>query len=192
MKGKERINEGGRDKEKKKQKVAVIPYLHALSHNLKEVMNKAKVKVVFSAPEKLANICNRVNPPSKTARTCSKKHRKQFVPCQKEVIYSIPLTCGDKYIGQTGRCSNDRLRERNKDVEKGVKGHIAARIVICSACHPEFENCKIIGSHSDQISREAFNIKSNKYNCVSAPSVVLSEKEVAYLSRKEKRKPMNV
>lgn len=36
------------------QKLAVIPYVHGLSHNLKKVVQRYDVKVMFSAPHKVS------------------------------------------------------------------------------------------------------------------------------------------
>uniref|UniRef100_A0A131Z227 Tick transposon n=1 Tax=Rhipicephalus appendiculatus TaxID=34631 RepID=A0A131Z227_RHIAP len=92
------------------QSVAVIPYVHKVAHNLKKVVSRAGVRLLFSARNKLGSLCQQVNRETKTKR-CSKKHRQKFVECCEGVVYKIPLSCGRYYVGQTGRCANDRMRE---------------------------------------------------------------------------------
>lgn len=48
-------------KEKEKGKTTVSPYIHKISHNLKKVANRVDVKVFFSAPDKLAKLCQLTN-----------------------------------------------------------------------------------------------------------------------------------
>lgn len=45
--------------------------------------------------------------------SCTIKHEKHFVDCDSQVVYCIPLTCGMRYVGQTGGCVNKRLEEHD-------------------------------------------------------------------------------
>lgn len=47
------------EKVQQRRKVAVIPYIHSLSHGLKNVTNRYDIEVVFSAPKKLKRVCAR-------------------------------------------------------------------------------------------------------------------------------------
>ncbi|XP_049276158.1 uncharacterized protein LOC125760315 [Rhipicephalus sanguineus] len=102
-------------KSNRNKKVAVIPYIHRISHNLKEAAQKAGVEVAFSAPQKLSRLCRLTEPCSSAPLIYDVKHRVKFVQCQKGVVYNIPLSCGKVYIGQTGRCLNERLREHSNN-----------------------------------------------------------------------------
>lgn len=168
-----------------RKKVVVVPYMHNLSHNLKKIGKRVGVDVVFSAPLKLSGLCARVNNSTQKRYNCSKKHRDQFVPCAEGVVYSITLSCGKEYVGQTGRCLNDRLREHSYNVTKlATTGHLAAHCMRCG-CKPIFNETKVIARSSDQMTREiveAFEINKSK-DCVSCPSVSLTQKEIAFLSR---------
>ncbi|XP_042150105.1 uncharacterized protein LOC121838103 [Ixodes scapularis] len=42
------------------------------------------------------------------------RHRNREVKYREGVVYGIPLTCGFTYVGQTGRCVNDRLLEHKR------------------------------------------------------------------------------
>ncbi|XP_077564343.1 uncharacterized protein LOC144179781 [Haemaphysalis longicornis] len=115
-------------------KFAVIPYLHGVSHNLKKIGGRANIKVVFSAPDKLTKLCKASNPFRKPPLQCAKKHDTKYVKCVGNVVYEIPLSCGKRYIGQTGRCLNDRLREHCANVRNGSSGWLAHH---CSMCEWE-------------------------------------------------------
>lgn len=46
-------------------------------------------------------------------------HRKRFRDCAVDVLYLIPLECGEKfYIGETGQCVNQRLSQHANNVRK--------------------------------------------------------------------------
>lgn len=60
-----------------KMKNAVIPYIHRLSHGLKNVAGRYGVRVLFSAPNKLGKMCNMVErglSGQKSIRYCNVKH----------------------------------------------------------------------------------------------------------------------
>lgn len=44
-------------------------------------------------------------------RVCLKNHQDQYVACSNKVVYSPLLSYGMEYIGQTGRCLNERMKE---------------------------------------------------------------------------------
>ena len=86
-------------------------------------------------------------------------------------------------MGQTGRCLNDRLREHNLSLTSTVGGHLSVHCKRCT-CSPSFDKTSIIGWYKEKQTREvleAYTIMGLGDNCVSQPSVALSEKEVAFL-----------
>lgn len=105
--------------QKERQKVAVVPYMPRTAHNLKKIAKLLNTKVLLSAPEKLAKMCKLTDPFHKAPAGSLKKHRSPFVACAKGVVYQTPLLCGKKYVGQPGRCFNDRLREHNQRFRNG-------------------------------------------------------------------------
>lgn len=167
---------------------AVLPYIHRLSHNLKKVANRFGIPVVFSAPNKLSALCNRINRSSgeatATERDCKKRHVTRYRDCVTEVVYEIPLSCGRVYVGQTGRCINDRIREHSASTRQSPSGHLAVHCDRCE-CDPKFDETRIVGSGATKIAREileAFTIRSRGTDvCVSAPSLSLSDREYTSL-----------
>lgn len=105
--------------------------MHKIVHHLKKVGKRAIVKVVFSAPNKLSTMCSRVNKTAGTQQSCSIRHANQFVNCAEGAVYSVPLSCGKKYVGQTGRCLNERLKEHHYNVLKLISGHLG---LLCGDC----------------------------------------------------------
>ncbi|XP_077516777.1 uncharacterized protein LOC144127755 [Amblyomma americanum] len=171
-----------------KQKVVVIPYMHKISHNLKKIAKKADVKVVFSAPEKLIKLCKATNPMKKPRPGCKINHQNPFVACDQGVVYEIKLTCGSRYIGQAGRCLNERLLEHNNNVRSiASSGFLAKHCHRCNhkpACIPDLHGCKILARNKCTITREIIEaraIAKAEDSCVSTPSILLSTKEMEFL-----------
>uniref|UniRef100_A0A224Z9Z8 Tick transposon n=1 Tax=Rhipicephalus zambeziensis TaxID=60191 RepID=A0A224Z9Z8_9ACAR len=77
-----------------------------------------------------------------TRRVCrnyvTKKHRQQFVQCCEGVVYKIPLSCGRYYVGQTGRCANDRMREHANKVSKQARDSQLSIHCYDCGCQPFF------------------------------------------------------
>lgn len=68
----------------------------------------------------------------------------------------IPLSCGRCYVGQTGRCLNDRLREHKFSLTSTVGGHLSAHCKTCTRTpRPSSESYAYI--------HIAFQMSSEKY-----------------------------
>ncbi|XP_064479317.1 uncharacterized protein LOC135392540 [Ornithodoros turicata] len=163
--------------------IAAIPYIHAVSHNIKKVAQRAGVSVVFTAPNKLGGLCRHVNSEEAAASVCNKKHIRPFVQCKCNVIYDIPLTCGKSYVGQTGRCLNDRLREHSSSLQTHTGSNLAMHCRDCR-CRPCLEETRVLRSYSDRLAREIYEgaqIHNRGEKCVSKPSVDQLNKEISYL-----------
>lgn len=165
----------------------VLPYLHGVSHNVKNVARRYDVEVVFKAPNKLLQVCKRVravgNGKKNIEFSCGKRHVNRFVKCRVGVVYCIPLTCGKVYIGQTGRCVNERLRGHRASLRASPSGHLA---VHCDrgGCSPVFGDTNILGKFKEQRAREileAFQIVCRGEGCISHPSIALTDAELAFL-----------
>lgn len=165
-------------------KLAVIPYVHRVSHNLKKIAEQVDVKVVFSAPLKLSRLCKMTNPFLRKAPACNVNHQNKYVICQKGVVYEFPCSCGRWYVGHTEQCLNDRLRQHNNNVRNGREGHLA---IHCRDCHcvPNFSACAVVARSPDKSVRliiEAKRIIELGDLCVSVASISLSPKELRYLN----------
>lgn len=113
---------------------------------LQKLRNK---KVVFSAPNKLSSMCSRVNKTTRTLQSCSTKLVNQFVNCVQGVVYSVPLSCGRKYVGQTGRCLNERQKEHHYNVHKVICGHLGLPYRDCG-CSPIFLETIVIAKNKQK------------------------------------------
>lgn len=126
-------------------------------------------------------MCSADNNPKRIIQSCSVKHENQSVECVGGVVYSVPLSCGKTYVGQTGRCLNKRLKEHNYNVRKAISGHLGIHCRDCSGC-TVFHRTQVIAKHKDRITREiieAAEIDRRKENCVSVPSVSGGSRGVA-------------
>lgn len=167
----------------KKKKIAVVPYMHQITHRLKKVGQRMGVRVVSSAPHKLSQLARLTCAARHKRQLCKTKHRTRFVNCINNVVYKIPLSCGACYIGQTGRCLNDRLREHACNVRNGNDGFLAQHVSMCG-CEVQFDSTVVVDRHKDERTRiivEAANIARGGSTCVSKPSIALSDRELEFL-----------
>ncbi|XP_049269018.1 uncharacterized protein LOC125757457 [Rhipicephalus sanguineus] len=145
---KKRTDAAEKDKvQETRPKTAVIPYIHGVSHRIKKNAGRVGVRVVFSAQNKLGAMCRQVNSREHRTPTCTKKHVTSFVECQRNVVYEIPLTCGLVYVGQTGRCLNERLREHKGTLKSGTGSNLALHCIKqCASAHcaPELEKTRAL------------------------------------------------
>lgn len=167
-------------REKCKERPAVIPYYHGISHRLKKVALRFDREVVFRYPNKLSTLPIKVNRPE--------RERVQDV----NVIYNIPLLCGKKYVGQTGRELEKRLAEHTSDLRRGENKTIPSHCKLCKGCRPLFEETHVLERHPTQAGRElleAFFIRNEPDRVISSPSVVLEKEEFqlirAHLNQKQ-------
>ncbi|CAN7944504.1 unnamed protein product [Ixodes pacificus] len=170
---------------KRPKKFEVLPYAHRTSHNLKRVGAKFNVDVVFTAPCKLSKLCAMSSGTKSRNGPCDKRHAKQFVPCVKEVVYEIPLSCGRDYLGQTGRCWNDRLREHAASLGSGHGSHLPIHCRDCG-CSPALDNTKVVGRMSGKLEREIMEaariLACGPDHCISVASVHLTNRELDFLN----------
>lgn len=161
--------------------------MHNTSHRLKKIGNRSNVSMVLSTPEKLEKLCQMTNPFEKKKEPCTIKHSDPFVACVAGV--EVPLSCGSSYIGQTGRCLNDRLREHSRNVGNYPDGSLSVHCHECGItnkkpCKPLFNMCRIVDKNKNQGVREIIEancIRKAGAACVSAPSVFLYSKETKFL-----------
>lgn len=171
----------------KRKKPVVVPYVHRVAHNLKNVANRHRVPVVFSAPRKLASLCPKILRGPDNKKDCLKGHTTPYVGCATGVVYMIPLVCGKVYIGQTGRCVNDRLREHQLSIKNGTGSHLPHHCKNCEnkSCKPQLEKTTVLGRSKEKVARElieAFHIRKNGDNCVSEASLSLYCSEYEFLN----------
>lgn len=185
MKKERRRQRGDVEDSQKKIRPVVIPYSHKAAHNLKHVAVKYKVPVVFSAPRKLSSLCRKINAENDKKKVCHTKHANPFVQCVVGVVYSILLTCGKIYIGQTGRCINDRLREHKLSLKNGTGSNLPLHCKECrkeenKTCETRLQDTSIVSKINNTIARElieAHRIRKNGTTCVNTPSIMIRRKE---------------
>lgn len=115
---------------------------------------------------------------------CLVRHEEEFVRCETCVVYEVPFTCGMCYIGQTGRCINDRLRAHQYDLlcalsdrerDRGGYGSLVHHCLDHN-CSPELDKCVLLARGVDKKAREvveAIEIRRAGTKCVSRASFTL-------------------
>lgn len=159
----------------------VLPFYHGVSHNIKAMAQKFGVSTVYRNDIRLS----RLTPFIKEKNgTCQITHKEMTVPCKSGVVYSIPMTCGLNYIGQTGRCLNIRLNEHKNNVKNNApNSEVAKHIDQCSGCVPEWKKSTVLEFERNDKKRlilETLQINNSK-NCISNASVVFSDIEKRFL-----------
>lgn len=173
--------------EKSKQKYAIIHYKHGASQRLKKIGEKADVNVTFSTPPKLFTLCKK-SYGSADKCVCDMLHKLKFIDCIACVAYVIPLDCGKKYIGQSGGCINERLREHVNNVCNATTGLLTSH---CRdhECTPLFQQGNIIYKHRSQQTWEIIEAEENARAgdlCINTPSLSLNEKELYFLRQADR------
>lgn len=161
-----------------------IVFIQQISHRLKKIGKRVGVRVMFSAPFKLISLTKSTNPlKTKSSTDCRVQHRNRYATCSREVVYGTPLSCGACYVGTTGRCLNNRLREHANNVKNGKDGFLAQHCTECK-CVPLFEETATLYKHryvGTRVIVEAAQMAREQVPCVSKPSVALFEKERRFL-----------
>uniref|UniRef100_A0A6G4ZW52 Putative tick transposon n=1 Tax=Rhipicephalus microplus TaxID=6941 RepID=A0A6G4ZW52_RHIMP len=89
-------------------------------------------------------------------------------------------SCGLAYVGTTKRDINQKLKEHHNKVQKAIDGHSVINCKECG-CVPYFDNTCLLYRDGDLITRlivEAAEMTRDNFECVSAPSISLTQKEL--------------
>lgn len=82
-----------------------------------------------------------------------KKHISPLVVIVEGVMHQIPLSCGKKYIGQKGRCLNDRLRVHSLNFNNYQDGDLYVHCQYCG-CKPLLNTCTVHTRLKDKAARD--------------------------------------
>ena len=103
----------------------------------------------------------------------------------KNTASKFPLTCGESYIGQTGRCVNVRLKEHERSLKSENKTDLplASHCDECK-CRALFSRAKTLGTWPQQITRELVESHMiHNENAVSHPSIKPTNEEIKRLDQ---------
>ena len=96
-----------RDGNKKKQtanrKKVVLPYIQGTTDKIAKLLRKKNIETTFSPPNCLRNMLDKAKDP--------------IDPMLKKGVYSIPCSCDEEYIGETGRSIKTRMKEHYADIK---------------------------------------------------------------------------
>lgn len=138
-------------------------------------------KLFFSARNELGSLRSKVNAESpKEEKACTKNHATRFTVCNTAVLYDILVRCGRSYIGKTGRCVSDGLREDANTLKVRTGSNLSVHCTSCG-CLPCLEDCAIMKDVDTREIYETFEIDARDDKCVRKPSVTLKGKEINYL-----------
>lgn len=97
-----------------KKKAVLFSFFHGVYHNLEGV------GLNFDAPLMFHNDCKLFRlPPFEETKTgpYPAKYSEKIIDCRKGVVCEIPLACGFRSIGPTGRCINTRFTQHKRYIK---------------------------------------------------------------------------
>lgn len=99
------------------------------------------------------------------------------------MVLFVPISCGERYVGQTGTYLNDRQREHH-NTKQAVSGHLASHCRDCG-CNSQSAKCTELTWNGDPLIKETIESEKitqldDKY--ISGP-FFLSSKELYPLKK---------
>jgi hypothetical protein len=178
-------------KKERDRKVATAEFFHGISSRVAKSIKKYDIDLVSKYPKKLRSIVTSLGREKKDCQKAESTHT-EFVECGQGMVYSIPLSCGNNYIGQSGRCINQRLTEHQRDINGSAKveGKLLKAHVEECGCNIQFQNTKNLRWNNDWISREieeAYQIQIPSNRAISDPSIKLTKMELLVLKQERNR-----
>ncbi len=170
--------------------VIAIQFTHYAGHWLKNLAAEFDVTVVFKYGNKLSRLPAMVN---NAKKPCMNSGHESLVECVDRVVYSVPLSCGMEYIGQTSRCLNKRLYEHRKSLtckygnqSVTLKNHLQG----CDDCTPMFSDSKVLArlgsKRSREISESVFIQRSGE-KVISTGSVKVNNRECDFITQRSNK-----
>lgn len=108
-------------------------------------------QVVYSVLSKAYFMCCKVNQEASNKReVCGSARKITYFTREKGVVYSIPLSCGRCYIGQTGHCIIESTKEHAASLNNlSAGGHLPAHCWGCQ-CTARLHTTNIVGKKLGQ------------------------------------------
>ena len=137
------------EEEQEKGPLVVIPYVVGMSEDIRCVCRKFNIRVVFKSGRTLRSMLTKVKdtlPPGK----------------QSNVVYRIPCSCGQVYIGETKRRLEMRLKEHRDACERGMMEKSAVAEHVWEHHHPiHWEETTVLdhGRRQELLMKEALHIQ---------------------------------
>jgi hypothetical protein len=185
---------GKKEKEKEEfSKRGCIPYYHGISHMLKNFARSYDMQVMFSFPFKLSRLTGSVNNKREVCSQAPSIH-KNFTDCRTGCVYCIPLSCNKIYVGQTGKCINQRLTQHHTNLNKPSKDVYSSLVDHVKKCHCEVKLEKSVAIHkgiANQCEREiweAYTIINRGSLAISQTSISLADSEMQILKEVDERR----
>lgn len=137
-----------------------MSYAHALPHNLKSVLARHDISLIFTAPNKLGRLCVRSDPERRRKGRFVRNHVNRYVDCQVVVVYEIPPSYDISYVGQARRRVDERLRELFSSLLATLSGNLAIHRSRC-ACVPCIKFVSLLARVGDGACRDLPHPKSS-------------------------------
>ena len=109
-----------------------LPYIHGTTNKIANILKKKDIRVAFAPPNSVKNWLDKAKVP--------------VDPKNHKGVYKIPCSCGEAYIGETGRSIETRLKEHSADLRYDrIKSSAIAEYSHNTKHHICLENSKVLG-----------------------------------------------
>ena len=133
----------------RRNSVAVLPYIEGLTQNLSRLLKKNNIKCAISS---------RGQTLKDQLPSAKDKQPPEIKPC----VYQIPCRCGKKYIGQTRRKLETRIKEHQRDIRNDNYAGSAVNHLFEPGEHaPFWKEASVLeneNNHTKRLTKEALNI----------------------------------
>ena len=130
--------------------LVVLPYIAGVSEDIRRVCRRFNMRVAFRSGQTLRSMLTKV----KDNLPLGKRSR---------VVYQIPCSCGQVYIGETIRRLETRMKEHRDACERGTLEKSAIAEHAWEKCHPiKWKETAVLAQarrHKELILKEAFHIQ---------------------------------
>ena len=132
--------------------LVMLPYIEGVSEDVKRVCRKFGMKVVFRSGQSLRSMLTKVKDPLTIEK-------------QAKVVYRVPCSCGEAYIGETVRRLETRVKEHRDACQKGALEKSALAEHAWMNHHPiKWEEVSVIDrarTAKELLVKEAIHIRLN-------------------------------
>ncbi|XP_076397942.1 uncharacterized protein LOC143266273 [Megachile rotundata] len=141
------------DTHDKEHATTFLPYIQGTTDRIGRILRKHNIRTVFTTHTKIGQLLTSPKDPQPQLSTPG--------------VYKIPCSCGQVYIGETGRSVNTRLKEHERCARLGYIQSAVAEHQITTGHKILFEKTKVLAKTSAYLPRkyrEAIEIRKHPNN----------------------------
>lgn len=154
-----------------------IPYIKGFAEKVRSWAKDVNIRVCFSSKHTIRR------------SLCGTKPTNINID-DKGSIYCIPLSCGKRYVGESGRPLNVRLKEHKDKIRKGetTGSYLVQHLDGCSNCQVDWTNVTTLTREQHTKKRKIIEtgIINSSENAISSASVDVHDMWLPFFKQKFK------